>query len=437
MNRELFFNNDVEATVLGSIMMDNTLLSYLSEYDNSIFYSTVNMSLFEIMKRLNSKRTPIDVVTLCEHIKKNNFNIPITYITDLYSSVASLSNFKHYKDSLLAYYEKREIDKLTREIDYNADTEDIKNQILNKMNSLAANNQEEVKMQDYIFSWYDSLENKKDDRIKTNFTKLDNNFRGFGGGELITIAAYSGIGKTTFALDILLRQLLKKGKISLFSLEVPKEQVLNKLMSNYTNITYSSILNKNLTDKEKETIAIAINDFPAQNIEIYDKKGNLDYIINQIRRDKINKNINIAYVDLVNRVTTREKFSSRTNELGHITRSFKNLAMELDIPIVILAQVNREGEKSVSKRPTVNDIKDSGSIVEDSDTVISLYREREMDKAQYREELNRQGKLDYNSKNPDFNPERVEVTILKARYSHGATFSMKWQPQKQRIQEVL
>lgn len=436
MTREVFFNASVEANVLGCILLDNDLFYQLNEFENDVFYVSKHMKLFEIYKVLAKNKVKIDIVTVSEYISRHNIKeVAITYVTEIMLSVETVVNFKAYISLLDEFYQKRYLDKLIKNLDYTEDAEAIKGHIMSGLNNLTNKTEATTEMKEYMFEYFEGLTDKTDNSIKTGFLKLDKQLRGFNPGELITIGAYSGIGKTTLALDIILRQIRKGYKVSLFTLEIPKEQVVNKLMCNFTNIEFNKIFNKELESKDFDKIAEAVNYFAGKEFQVHEHKSSLEFIISQIRKDKISKNIDIVFIDLINRVTTKEKFGSRAETIGHMTRTLKLLALELEIPIVITAQINKEGEKRLDKRPMLADIKESGSIAEDSDTVIGLYRNREMEKADYRKRMDSEGKLDYNSQDADRNPDRVEVSVLKGRYCGGATFSMKWLPKFQRIEE--
>lgn len=436
MTREVFFNANVEANVLGCILVDNNLFYQLNEFELDVFYVSKHMKVFEIYKTLSKNKIKIDVVTVSEYIARHKITeVEITYITDLMLGVETTSNFNTYISLLDEFYQKRYLDKLIKEIDYTEASDVIKGHIMSGLNKISNTNDNVSDMKEYIFEYFEGLTDKTDNSIKTGFNKLDGKLKGFNKGELITIGAYSGIGKTTLALDIILRQIRKGYKVSLFTLEIPKEQVINKLMCNFTNIEFSKIFNKELDDNDFERIAKAVNYFAGKEFQIHENKSSLEYIVSQIRKDKLTKNTDIVFIDLINRVSTKEKLGSRAETIGYMTRTLKLLALELEIPIVITAQINKEGEKRIDKRPLLADIKESGSIAEDSDTVIGLYRNREMEKADYRKRMDSEGKLDYNSPDADKNPDRVEISILKGRYCGGATFSMRWLPKLQRIEE--
>ena len=270
-----------------------------------------------------------------------------------------------------------------KNINFTSDVENIKTDLFNSLNKINSLRDVEESMQDYLFIYYENLDNLKDDSIKTGYRKIDGKLRGFGKSQLITIAACAGIGKSTFATNLMLNQIKSGYNVDYFSLEMPKDEILNKLISNFTKIEYKTILEKTLSDPEKDRIAKAINFLANKHFEIYDKKSSVETIVSQIRKDKLRNGLEIAYIDLINRVTSKEKSSSRAEFIGSLTRKLKLLAMELEIPIVILAQINRDAEKKSDSRPMLAELKESGSIAEDTDNVITLYRNRKQENGTY------------------------------------------------------
>ena len=189
-----------------------------------------------------------------------------------------------------------------------------------------------------------------------------------------------------------------------------------------------------LTDEEKIKITDFISYLYTKNLEIYEFMDNLKDVISTIKKEKMKGNTDIIFIDLINRINNPEAdIKNRAEYLGGITRKLKLLAGKLDIPIVITAQINRVVEGRQDKRPTLADIKESGGIAEDSDLVLGLYRDRELERREVRESLNDKGILDYNSKNADCNPNAIELLILKGRNINIGTYSFYWNGAIQRI----
>lgn len=430
----MVFNYDlnIEESILGLLIEHPNNVYKLNEYPATIFYSTKNQNLLEAMRKLLKDNKTFDLETLLHHISKNKIEyLTISYVSDLVGRGVK-SQFKQYVDILLDMFNKRIMQKALMEIDYTENSVDIKSKILNALNTVNLKT-DEVPMCDVVMNTLDRVmsgEVKKG--VSTGVREIDENLLGFNAGELITIAARSGIGKTTFALNTFTHQVMRGYKAQYFSLEMPTEEIIKKMLSIQGRIESSKLRKNAITDSgDMDKLARLGNMLASKQFKVYDKNSNLEYIETKIREEYIKGNLDIVYIDLVNRVTHKDKTGSRAEYVGHITRTFKQIALELKIPIVILAQINRGAEQRQDKRPMLSDLKESGSIEEDSDVVISLYRNlKTCDK-------NYTGERDYSSNNPDKNPCRVEVEILKSRYCGNALLCMNYEAEFGRITDLM
>ena len=419
VSRELLFNTEVENVVLGSIINNPNLLYRLNDLPEQVFYSTKNQEVFGMLRYILSDKGNLDLVLIGDYIlKRKPKNITVTYVSTLISTTIAGNNFSSYLDILVDLHKKRQIQRGIGAIDYSLSAEDIKSDILSSMNNVYIDKEDE-KMETTIFNTIDSiLSNEVEKGIMTGYRDLDENLLGFGKSQLITISARSGIGKTTFAVNTFTYQVMRGYKPMYFSLEMPKSELIKKMLSIQGMIEQHKLRKHTVNEKERETLCNLAEIFAKKTFNIFDKDSSIEYITGKIREEHIKGNCDIVYIDLINRVTTAKRSGSRAEEIGNITRQLKQLAMELEIPIVILAQINRGAEQRVDKRPMLSDLKESGSIEEDSDIVISIYRNLQTCNRNY------DGKIDYNSNDPDLNPERVEVALMKSRYTGSAILPM-------------
>lgn len=429
-SRDLFFNTEAENIVLGTIINSPDKLYKLEQYSDDIFYYTKNKEVYKMLKAIYKKENSIDMILIGEYIIKNK-NVPISYISGLVETTLKGSNFDKYVEILVDLYWKRGINKISTKIDYSASATEIKESILSQLNKISTGIEEE-NISDVIFDTAESiLSGEIEKGVQTGYKQIDNNLLGFNKAELITIAARSGIGKTTLALNMFVNQIFSNYKPIYFSLEMPKARIIEKMIAIKCRIDNSIIRDRRLNENQQETLASFSTALASKTFNIFDKNSNIGYIINKIREEHIKGKCDIAYIDLINRVVPNQKTGSRAEEIGLITRELKQLAMELEIPIVILAQINRNSETRADKRPLLSELKESGSIEEDSDVVISVYRNLKVCEKGY------DGKKDYSSNNPDKNPERVEIGILKSRYTGGATLSMKYEASISKISDLM
>lgn len=432
VSRDLFYSPETEGIVLGSIIQEPNLLYKLEEYNEKIFYSTTNQEVFKMLRRIFKNNDTIDLILIGDYIVKYQPKVTISHVTGLMEQTLKGNNFDKYLEILVDLYWKRELNKITTKVDYSATAVDIKQDILNKLNKIEIGLKEESIAEAVLNTTESILTGVLEKGIPTGYRDIDNNLLGFNKGELITISARSGVGKTTLAVNMFAHQVFKGYKALYFSLEMPKAEVIQKMLSIKGLVESSKIRKRQLNDKEKERLSDVAVFLANKDFNIYDKNSSISYITSKIREEAIKGKCQIAYIDLINRVSPSKKTGSRAEEIGTMTRELKQLAMELEIPIVILAQINRGTEQRTDKRPQMSDLKESGSIEEDSDVVIGVYRNLKICDRNY------QGNdRDYSSNDPDKNPERAEVLLLKSRYTGGASLCMRYEASLCTIKDIL
>lgn len=426
-------NKEIEKNIISACFQDNNLID---EIEIEWFYSSSHQEIIKGFKELRKKGQNIDLVIFAEYVSNKKMPVTLSEITDIATVLLSLTNVKQYIDKLKDLFIKRKIYLITNKLDYNTESNDMLDNLSKLCEELHSNDQNKENTREYLFTYIDELyKDNAESKIQTGLLKLDNDIVGFLDGQLITISAYTGIGKSIFTSQLILNMLKQNKKIDLFSLEMGRSEIINKLVSNGCDIDFNKIYKKELSDIEKEKITLYISEFlSAKHLEIYDSIGDIDNIISTIKRDKLKNNIDIAFIDLINRVSNKlVNPKNRAEYLGELTRRLKLLALQLNIPIVITAQINRVIEGRQDKRPTLADIKESGGIAEDSDLVLGLYRNRELDKREVRDGLKDKGLLDYSSPNPDKNPFAMELITLKGRNVPVEVYSFNWEGKYQRI----
>lgn len=426
-------NKEIEKNIISACFQDNNLID---EIEIEWFYSSSHQEIIKGFKELRKKGQNIDLVIFAEYVSNKKMPVTLSEITDIATVLLSLTNVKQYIDKLKDFFVKRKIYLITNKLDYNTESNDMLDNLSKLCEELHSNDQNKENTREYLFTYIDELyKDNAESKIQTGLLKLDNDIVGFLDGQLITISAYTGIGKSIFTSQLILNMLKQNKKIDLFSLEMGRSEIINKLVSNGCDIEFNKIYKKELNDTEKEKITLYISDFlSTKHLEIYDSIGDIDNIISTIKRDKLKNNIDIAFIDLINRVSNKlVNPKNRAEYLGELTRRLKLLALQLNIPIVITAQINRVIEGRQDKRPTLADIKESGGIAEDSDLVLGLYRNRELDKREVRDSLKDKGLLDYSSPNPDKNPFAMELITLKGRNVPVEVYSFNWEGKYQRI----
>ena len=246
--------------------------------------------------------------------------------------------------------------------------------------------------------------------LATGFTDLDYNTSGFQPSDLILIAARPSMGKTAFALNIA-EYMIRKGKcVALFSLEMSREQLVNRLLSLESNVDSQLLRTGNLSDSDWDSLLEGANIIGSSRLIIDDTPGiSVSQLANKCRKYKLEQNIDIIMIDYLQLMAGSRRAESRQNEVAEISRALKGLARELNVPVVALSQLSRAVEQRPDHRPMLSDLRESGSIEQDADVVMFLYRE------------------DYYNKDTE-RKDVAEVIIAKQRNGPIGTVELVWLP---------
>jgi len=220
--------------------------------------------------------------------------------------------------------------------------------------------------------------------IKTGFANIDTRLNGFKDGDLIIVAGRPGMGKTTWALNIATNNILKGKTVLVFSLEMTNEQLIKKIVSSESGLSMKSLLTGNLTAGEWDKFNSIEKTLSKSNLYVYDKSPiTIETLVNKTKAIQSIKDIDLIVVDYLQLLMTSNKApsnsDSRAASMTYISNLLKGLAKDVGCPVISLSQLNRGVEARVDKRPVLSDLRDSGSIEQDADMVIMLYREEYYD----------------------------------------------------------
>ena len=392
-NRKMPQNLDAEMSVLGCSFLDKYALEKIMEnVDASMFYSEANKKIFLSLQELYKSRTPIDITTVKNELdKQKNLQAVggIEYISEVIDSVATVANLDYYLKIVKEKALRRKLIDTATEII--SDTYEEEGNITtlfdtaekNILNVIKARQTSEFRpISDVLRTAQEQLENMAKNKsaitgLPTGFYDLDKTTAGLHEGELIIIAARPGMGKTAFALNIATNAAFQTDKaIAIFNLEMSAEQLVNRMISSVGQIEgeklKTGIMNNNDWKKYNE----AISQLGDTNIYIEDNAGITAPEIKAkcIRLANSEKGLGLVVIDYLQLVTTGGRTESRQVEVSDISRSFKTLAMELKVPVIALAQLSRNAERSETKQPRLADLRESGSIEQDADIVLFINR---------------------------------------------------------------
>ena len=382
-----------EQSILGSIILDKDAIITVAETINpSDFYKEAHKIIYESMLSLNSNNEPIDLITLIEELRKEGHldNIGgISYLTSLSTIVPTTSNVKYYANIVKEKSVMRQLIKASNEIinlGYDAST-DVQ-EILNKAEKSIFDISQEKSGDDIqpitavlqdTFAMIEKLctEKKEVTGITTGFKDLNKKINGLQRTDLILLAARPAMGKTAFSLNLVQNAALKgDASVAVFSLEMSKEQLVQRMLSAQSNVELSKIKTGTLGESDWPRIIDGMAVLSEAKIFIDDTPGiKISEIRSKCRRLKMEKGLDLILIDYLQLMEGEGKNENRQQEIAKISRSLKILAKELDCPVVALSQLSRSPELRKDHRPILSDLRESGSIEQDADIVMFLYRD--------------------------------------------------------------
>lgn len=396
--RSMPYNIEAEQSVIGSMLIDKASIAQVMEVLNSQdFYKDAHKVIFESILDLYQKDTAVDIITLTENLKsKNKLENAggITYISELGGSVVSTVNLQSYikivKDKSILRKLIRSCTDIINEIYKNQDDVSGIIDLAEKSIFDLSNNRDTSDFEpmnvvlERGFLEIEKLFNNKGQTtgVLSGFRELDAKTSGFQKGDMVLVAARPSMGKTTFALNIAeYAALRERKKVAMFSLEMSKEQLAYKLLCSQAHVDMLNLRTGNLSDKDWENIARASGPLAAADIFIDDTAAiSIMEMRSKCRRLKIEHGVDLIIIDYLQLMNGRKGSENRQQEVSEISRSIKALAKEMQCPIIALSQLSRAPESRTDHRPMLSDLRESGSIEQDADIVMFLYRDEYYDK---------------------------------------------------------
>jgi replicative DNA helicase len=382
-----------EQSILGSILLDKEAIITVTEtIKPEDFYKEAHKIIYECMMKLNNKNEPIDLITLTEELKRQGHLEDIggiSYITSLSTIVPTTSNVKYYADIVKEKSVLRKLIKVSNDIlnlgyDSSIKVEDI----LEKAEKQIFDISQEKSSEDFqainsvLMDTYDMIEklytNKEDiTGITTGFEDLNKKTNGLQRTDLILIAARPAMGKTAFSLNLVQNAALKgDASVAVFSLEMSKEQLVQRMLSAQSHVELKKIKTGNLDENDWPRIIDAMSVLSNANIYIDDTPGiKIGELRSKCRKLKIEKGLDLILIDYLQLMEGDGGNESRQQEISKISRSLKIIAKELNCPVVALSQLSRAPEQRSDHRPMLADLRESGAIEQDADIVMFLYRD--------------------------------------------------------------
>ncbi len=384
---------EAEQSVLGAMILSkeaiNTAIEKLHKED---FYKNANGEIFEAIVSLFNRDEPVDIITLSEELKKRGTleNVGgVTYLTDLTGGVVTTTNVKYYCDIVK---EKAILRRLIESCDniiaksYEAN-EDVNSIIEEAEKSIFDITQGRIDkgfapIKDVLLDSFSKMEEMAAREgeltgLTTGFVDIDNKLSGMQKSDLILLAARPSMGKTALGINIATNAAMKAGaSVAVFSLEMSKEQLVQRIISSVSHVNLQKIISGNLNEDEWLQVIDAMGPISQAKIYIDDTAGiSLTEMKAKCRRLKIEKGLDLVLIDYLQLMQLDGKAENRQQEISAISRGLKALAKELDCPVIALSQLSRAPELRSDHRPILSDLRESGAIEQDADVVMFLYRD--------------------------------------------------------------
>ncbi len=384
-------NLDAEKSVLGAILLDSDAIINVADILSSeSFYLPAHQHIYAAMEALYEKRQPIDVVTLTNQIKKMKNLKAIggaTAVAELSNVVSTAANAKHYAQLVSEAFVKRRLISMSAEMnelafDPSKDVTDIMDLAEQRVFTLSQtqNKKAFLPIKDTLVESFERLDELQKNSgelrgVPTGFADLDRCLAGFQKSNLIILAARPGTGKTAFSLNMAQHMtVVSKKKVGFFSLEMSREELVDRLLVSQADIDAWKLKTGRLDQQDFLKLSDAMGVLADANIFIDDTPALTVFEMRtRARRLKMEHDIDMLIVDYLQLAHGRTK-DNRVTEVAEISQGLKNIARELKIPVLALAQLSRAVESRTEKMPQLSDLRESGSIEQDADVVMFLYR---------------------------------------------------------------
>ena len=429
IKRVLPHSLEAEQSVIGSMLMDREAIITASEIVMADdFYQHQYGVMYESMVELFNEGKPVDLVTLQNRLKEKDVPPEVSsleFVRDIITTVPTSANVKYYATIVKEKAVLRRLIRVNEEIANDcylgrdpletilADTE---KKIFDLLQSRSSG--DFVPIRQVALNVLENIEKASKTKetvtgVPTGFIDLDYKTSGFQPSDFILIAARPSMGKTAFVLNVVDHVAVKRGiPCMVFSLEMSKEQLVNRMLSMESNVDSQKLRTGTLTDSDWDAVVEGVGIIGGSKLIIDDTPGiSISELRSKCRKMKLEHGLGMVIIDYLQLMTGSGKSSdNRQQEISEISRSLKALAREMQAPVVALSQLSRACETRTDHRPMLSDLRESGAIEQDADVVMFLYRD------------------DYYNKDSEMK-DMAEVIIAKQRNGPIGTVNLVWMPQ--------
>lgn len=423
-------NEEAERSALGACMLSKeALMDVAEEVKAEDFYNESHREIFRSIMRLFRENTSVDMLTVCEDLKKQKALDMVggrTYIGTLTAEVPSTANAGDYARIIAEKAMLRQMIAASEEIAVKGyEDKEAADTLINDAEAsifrIAQRRQKRdyAKIQDVLMKNLRLIDEAEQNQghvigLPTGFKRLDEITSGLQKSDLIIVAARPGMGKTAFALNIAAQSAVKaNASVMIFSLEMSQEQLGQRLISMQAMVASEKLKKGTLERQDWDKINVALDQLNETKIVIDDTPGiTVMEMRNKCRRLKAEQGLDLIVIDYLQLMTYQGRSDNRQQEVSALSRHLKLLAREMDCPVIVLSQLSRAPEQRQDKRPMLSDLRESGSIEQDADIVIFLYRDD-----YYNDNSEKPGICEVNlAKHRSGSTEKMELTWV-ARYT--------------------
>ncbi|MEG0388167.1 MAG: replicative DNA helicase, partial [Niameybacter sp.] len=386
-------NIEAEQSVLGAIIMDHEALIVATEsLRPKDFYRPDHQQIYEAMVELHVSNSPVDLVTIQNRLAEKSVLEQIggiSYLAELATIVPTSAHIKEYAKIVQEKSMLRKLIKASQDISAKSyEGEDGLHDIMGFAEKQIFDITQNVQTEDFshineiVVTAIDKIEEAHTTKggitgVPTGFIDLDYKTAGMQPSDLILVAARPSMGKTAFSLNIIQTAAIKyKKKVAVFSLEMAKDQLVNRMLCAEALVDAQKVRTGNLDPEDWDRIAMAIPNLSAADVFIDDTPGiNIMEMRAKCRRLKMERGLDLIMIDYLQLMSGNAKGDSRQQEISEISRGLKALAREMQAPVIALSQLSRACETRADHRPMLSDLRESGAIEQDADVVMFLYRD--------------------------------------------------------------
>lgn len=431
-------NTEAEASLLGAILIDTDAIVKIADHINvEDFYDQKHARIYEALQALYEKRSAIDVLTLADQLKGTGFLDMVggpSYLTELTNYVPTAAHVEQYADIVAGKALRRRLIAVSHEMaelgqDESKALQELIEEAETKLFDVSQQHvkQSIVSLESILADSFERLDDLHRDKgqlrgIPTGYRDLDNMLAGLQKSDLFILAARPSMGKTAFVLNLAHKIATEaKESVLVFSLEMGKEQLVDRLLAMESGVDAWALRTGKLTDNDFERLGEAMGTLSEAKIYIDDSPGiTVADLRTKARREAHSGHVGLIIIDYLQLMSGGSRFGSegnRVQEISEISRGLKGVARELNVPVIALSQLSRSVENRSPQIPQLSDLRESGSIEQDADVVAFLYRE------------------DY------YNPESerkniMDVLIKKHRNGPTGAVELYFDRDKQRIRSI-